>query len=299
MMSLAKKEKQVDRREGKVRTAVSRYQITRFLGESGRYILLIAFLLIFLVPFLWIMFWALKTEEEIGINPFSLPVPAHWENIPRVWNVGRYSKYLPNTLIYAFSIATGVCTLSCLAGYALARIKFPGRQVVFVLFLLGLMVPFFALMVPLFYLVRDLQLLGTRHALIWPGIAMGLPFGIFLMRSFFIGLPQELADAARIDGCREWQVFRHIMLPLAWPGLTTLAVFEFLWTWNMFVEPLVLVQKDELRPVGLAILFFTGRYSVDRGMIAAGVMMTILPVILVYLLLQRKFIEGITAGALK
>jgi ABC-type glycerol-3-phosphate transport system permease component len=278
---------------------VSRHRLLHAAGEVGRYTLLIIFAFVFLAPFVWIAFWALKTEMEIGAAPFSPPINPHWDNLARTWTTGRYSRYLPNTLIYATTISVGVCFFSCLAGYALAKIRFPGRQMLFSFFLVGLMVPFFALMIPLFLLVRDFHILGTRWALIVPGIALGLPFGIFLMRAFFLALPDELVDAAKIDGCSEWSAFWRVMLPLAWPGLTTLVVFEFLGTWNMFVEPLVLVQRDELRPVGLAILFFQSRYNIDRGMVAAGVMMTILPVILVYIALQRKFIEGITAGALK
>jgi len=275
------------------------YKLTRQVSKILRSALILLFVLIFIIPFIWIGFWGLKTETEISRNPFSPPIPPHWENLARVWTIGQYSKYLPNTLIYAFTIAAGVCLFSCLAGYALASIPFPGRQVIFTFFLIGLMVPFFAVMIPIYFLVANVGILGTRWALIIPGIALALPFGIFLMRSFFLALPEALNDAAKIDGCGEWQTFARVMLPLASPGLTTLAVFEFLWTWNMFVEPLVLVQRDPLRPVGLAILLFQARYTIDRAMVAGGLLLTILPVIVMYLLLQHKFVEGITAGALK
>ena len=119
------------------------------------------------------------------------------------------------------------------------------------------------------------------------------------MRGFFRGLPTELADAARVDGGNEWTVFRQIMLPLATPGLATLTVFQFIWTWNQFLMPLVFVQRDELRPVALGTMFFFGRFTADRGMIAAGVTISMLPMVVLYLILQRRFIEGITAGALK
>jgi ABC-type glycerol-3-phosphate transport system permease component len=154
-------------------------------------------------------------------------------------------------------------------------------------------------MIPIYYLLRDIHLLETYWAFILPGIAFRLPFGIFLMRAFFRGLPSELGDAARVDGANEWSVFRQIMLPLALPGLATLVVFQFIWTWNQFLMPLVFVQRDELRPVSLGTMFFFGRFTADRGMIAAGVTISMLPMIVLYLLLQRRFIEGITAGALK
>ena len=161
------------------------------------------------------------------------------------------------------------------------------------------MVPFQSVMVPHYYLLRDIKLLETYRALIVPSIALRLPFGIFRMRGFFRGLPPELADAARVDGANEWRVFRPVMLPMATPGLSTLVVFQFMFTWNQFLTPLVFVQRDELRPVSLGTMFLFGRYTADRGMIAAGVTIAMLPVVLLYLFLQRRFIEGITAGALK
>jgi ABC-type glycerol-3-phosphate transport system permease component len=228
-----------------------------------------------------------------------LPTELRWENLEQAWTVGRFGQYIGNSVIYCAAIVSGVVALSCLAGYALALLPLPGRNLILIVFLLGLMVPFQSLMIPLYYLLRDLSLLATYWAFIVPGIALGLPFGIFLMRGFFRGLPAEIADAARVDGANEWAVFRQVMLPMAVPGLATLVVFQFMYTWNAFLMPLVFVQVDELRPVSLGVMFFFGRFGADRGMIAAGVTISMLPVIILYLLLQRRFIEGITAGALK
>ena len=264
-----------------------------------RYLVLIAFLVVFLLPFLWIWSSAFKTSIEIARDPFALPSALRWENLQRAWTVGRFDRYIWNSVIYCTAIVAGVVALSCLAGYALALLPLPRRNAILVLFLLGLMVPFQSVMIPLYYLLRDIHLLETYWAFIVPGIALRLPFGIFLMRGFFRGLPPELADAARLDGANEWAVFRQVMLPLATPGLATLVVFQFMFTWNQFLMPLVFVQRDELRPVSLGTMFFFGRYTADRGMIAAGVTIAMLPVVLLYLVLQRRFIEGITAGALK
>ena len=280
-------------------TADRSWRLRQRLLAAGRYALLIGFLVVFLVPFVWYASMALKTERQIAASPFSLPIPPAWDNLEQAWTLGRYSQYLPNTVVYAVAVIAGVCTFSCLSGYALARLTFPGRNLMFLLLLVGITVPFQSLMIPTYYLARDLNILGTRLGMIVPATAFGLSFGSFLMRAFFRGLPEEIADAARVDGGSEWRVFRDVMLPLARPGLATLATFSFLETWTAFLLPLVLVQRDELRPVSLGLLFFTGRYSSDRGLIAAGVMFTIMPIILVYIALQRKFIEGITAGALK
>jgi raffinose/stachyose/melibiose transport system permease protein len=274
-------------------------RISNLGGGALRYGVLVLFLLVFLVPFLWIWSSALKTSREISRDPFALPETFRWENLREAWTTGGFDRYIGNTVIYCVAIVTGVVVLSCMAGYALALLPLPGRGVVLGLFLLGLMVPFQSVMIPIYYLLRDTNLLATYWAFIIPGIALRLPFGIFLMRGFFRGLPRDIADAARIDGANEWHVFRHVMLPLALPGLSTLVVFQFIYTWNQFLMPLVFVQKDELRPVALGTMFFFGRFTADRGMIAAGVTISMVPMIVLYLLLQRKFIEGITAGAMK
>jgi raffinose/stachyose/melibiose transport system permease protein len=265
----------------------------------GRYAVLIFFLLVFLIPILWIWSSALKSSIEISRDPFALPQEFMWENLRKAWTIGGFDRYMLNTVIYCAAIVGGVVALSCLAGYALALLPLPARGVVLTLFLLGLMVPFQSVMIPIYYLLRDVGLLETYWAFIVPGIALRLPFGIFLMRGFFKGLPQDIADAARIDGANEWNVFRSIMLPLSIPGLSTLVVFQFIHTWNQFLMPLVFVQRDELRPVALGTMFFFGRFTADRGMIAAGVTISMIPMVILYLLLQRRFIEGITAGAMK
>jgi ABC-type glycerol-3-phosphate transport system permease component len=281
------------------RATSSRRWLSRSGWELGRYAILVFFLLIFIVPIIWIWSSAFKKSIEIARNPFGLPETWRWENLQRAWTVGHFDRYMGNTAIYCVAIVGGVVILSCLAGYALAMLPIPARGAVLMIFVLGLMVPFQSVMIPIYYLLRDIHLLETYWAFILPGIAFRLPFGIFLMRGFFRGLPQELGDAARVDGANEWTVFRNIMLPLATPGLATLVVFQFIWTWNQFLMPLVFVQRDELRPVSLGTMFFFGRFTADRGMIAAGVTISMLPMIVLYLLLQRRFIEGITAGALK
>jgi raffinose/stachyose/melibiose transport system permease protein len=279
--------------------AISTYRWRRWGWQSARYLVLIMFLVLFLYPILIMWSSALKTSREIVRDPLALPTTLHWENLERAWTVGRFGRYLGNTIFYSATIVTGVLVLSCMAGYALARLRLPYERVIFIAFLLGLMVPFQSMMIPLFYLLRDIHLLGTYWAMIVPSIALGLPFGIFLMRAFFRSLPGELADAGRVDGGTEWQVFLQVMLPLARPGLATLAVFQFMATWNAFLLPLVFVQREELRPIALGLIFFSGRYTSDRGLIAAGVSITSVPIILLYLVMQRQFIRGITAGALK
>ena len=281
------------------RTVARGPRFGRLAGNAATYAILIAFLLVFLVPFIWIWSSAFKTSQEIGRDPFALPSALRWENLVEAWTVGRFSDYMLNSIIYCVAIVLGSVALSALDGYGLSMLPLPGRDGLMILFLLGLMIPFQSVMIPLYYLLQDFRMLETYWAFVVPGIAFRLPFGIFLMRGFFRGLPPELGDAARTDGANEWRVFRQVFLPLSWPGMATLIVFQFIWTWNQFAMPLIYVQRDELRPISLGTMFFFGQFTSDRGMIAAGVTIAMIPVIVLYLLLQRRFIEGITAGALK
>lgn len=271
----------------------------KILAEILRYAVLLSALALFALPIYWMIAAALKPMGELAADPFAVPTAIDFGNLVRAWTVGRYGDYLLNTLVYCVAIVIGVCALSCLGGYAFGALEFRGRNVLFVLFLVGMVVPFQAVMIPEYYLVRDLHILGTMAAYILPGTAFGLGFGMFMMRAFFRGLPREIANAARIDGANEWQVFWQVMMPLARPGLATLVVFQFMFTWKNFLIPLVLVQNEALRPVSLGITFFFGRYTSDLGLIAAGVTLASVPMIALYIVLQRHVTQGITQGALK
>ncbi len=283
--------------------AVRRNMRTRRLGpqflRAGQYVVLILFALVCLVPLFWVFSSSLKNTREIALSAFGLPTAWRWENYIEAWTVGRFGHYFGNSLIVSLPIVAGSVLFACLAGYGLARFRIPGGRVIFFLFLLGLMVPFQSIMIPLFYILRDVNFLGTYWAMIVPSIALGLPFGVFFMRAFFLRLPQELAEAAEIDGAGEWAVFWQVMLPLSLPGITSLAVFSFMGAWNSFLLPLIYMQKEELRPLILGLMFFKSRYTQNIPLTMAGAVIAMLPIVLVYVIFQRKFIQGMTAGAVK
>jgi ABC-type glycerol-3-phosphate transport system permease component len=268
-------------------------------GAFGKYVLLVLFALFALLPLVWMWIAALRSSSEIYATPFSLPQRLDFGNIVRAWTVGRFSQYFLNSIIITVPTVLGVVILSSLAGYGIGRYRFRLRLPMFYILLLGLMVPFQSVMIPLYYQLRDLNLLGTYWAFILPATALGLPFGTFLMQSYFSGIPKDLAEAARIDGCNELQVFWKVMMPLAGPAVSSLIVFQFVWSWNAFLMPLLYLQSEAVRPIPLGMMFFEGRYTQDVSLIAAGVTIATLPVILVYLAFQRHFVRGLTAGALK
>jgi len=264
-----------------------------------KYSILIIFALISIVPVFWVFSTSLKTTHEVALSPLGPPTTFHFENYSEAWVQGRFGKYFGNSVIVSIPIVLGTVVLACLAGYGLARFNLIGSSFIFYYFLLGLMVPFQSIMIPLFYTLRDIGFLGTYWAMIVPMIALGMPFGIFFMRAFFLGLPGDLVDAGKIDGCDDFQVFRHIMLPLAGPGIATLTVFNFMGAWNAFLLPLIYMQKEELRPIVLGLMFFKTQYTQNIPLTMAGAAIVMLPIVVIYFIFQRKFIQGLTAGAVK
>lgn len=280
-------------------SSASKMAMTRSANAVGKYAVLVVFAVFSLFPLIWMWIAAFRATNEVYQSPFSLPSRIEFGNIGRAWVVGRFGDYFFNSVIITVPTVLAVVALSCLAGYGIARYRFRSRNFMYMILLLGLMVPFQSIMIPLYYQLRDFQLLGTFWAFILPATALGLPFGVFLMQSYFRGIPNDLAHAARIDGCSEFQVFRHIMLPLAGPAVSSLIVFQFVWTWNAFLMPLLYMQSEALRPIPLGMMFFQGRYTQDVSLIAAGVTIATIPVVAIYLVFQRQFVRGLTAAAVK
>lgn len=269
------------------------------LVQTLQYLLLTVVLILALAPIMLMWMSAFKTRQEISVAPLALPTSLTLENLQQAWTVGRFGQYVGNSILVTIPVVLGVVALAALAGYGFARFQFWGHQVIFYAFLIGLMVPFQSIMIPLYFNIRGLGLLGTYWAMILPAIGLGLPFGIFLLQSFFRGLPHELGDSARVDGCNEFQVFWRVLLPLAKPAVSSLIVFQFMWTWNAYLMPLLLLNQESLRPITLGLMFFQGRYTTNYALISAGVMIVTLPIIFVYVLMQRQFLRGLTAGALR
>jgi raffinose/stachyose/melibiose transport system permease protein len=220
-------------------------------------------------------------------------------NLGTAWTEGNFDIYLRSSAIVTGAVVAISTVLSILAGYAFGLMRFRGSEVLFYLFLLGLMVPMEAIVVPLYYDLRDIGLTDTYWALILPQAALSTAFGTFWMRAFFRSVPRSLIEAARLDGSSSWVTLWRIVLPLGRPAVLTMVVLVFMWTWNEFLLALVMVSDESLRTAPLGLAFFQGRNTSDEGLLAAGALIVALPVVVVYLFLQRHFIRGMLSAAVK
>jgi ABC-type glycerol-3-phosphate transport system permease component len=258
--------------------------------------LLIAALILY--PLVWMTYSSFKGNADIFANVFALPRELYLGNYVTVFTEGAMGLYFRNSLLISVVSVAGLLVFSSLAAYAFATFRFRASTPLFMILLLGLMVPPQALIISGFKLMSILNLLDTYWALIFTYFGW-TSFGILVLRNFFQAVPRDVKDAARVDGAGHWQMFSQIMLPLARPSLSTIAIFYFMWVWNEFIYPLVYMQTPEKYTIPLGVLFFNGRYTIEWGLqMAALAVATVVP-LLVYYVFQKQFIRGILAGALK
>ncbi|PJJ70705.1 multiple sugar transport system permease protein/raffinose/stachyose/melibiose transport system permease protein [Diaminobutyricimonas aerilata] len=267
--------------------------------QIGRHALLLVLALFTLFPVLLVISTTLKTPEDVRVNPFGFFSTFSLQNIVDAWTVGRFSDYLWNSILLTVPSTLFVVLFSTMAGYTFARLPFRGRTILFYIVVLGLLVPFFTYMIPLYFQLRSMGLLDTLLGAVLLLTSGGLSFGTFFMRAFFSDLPVELEQAARVDGASELQIFLRVMMPLARSGMGALAVFTFLGNWNNFLIPLLYLPGGDFRPLTSGLYMFTGGRSLDIGPLAAGTLITILPVIVLFIVLQRQVTQGFLAGAVK
>lgn len=263
-------------------------------------VLLVILAVFVLFPFGIVVLTALRTQQDvISRGVFALPASVNFGNFPEAWRVGAFGITYRNSLVVSLvKVPLGVF-IAALAAYPLAKYRFRVRDSLFAFFLLGLGIPVNVVLLPLTIILKRLHLLDTLGALFPPYIAFGLPFQILVLRGFFRGIPDELIDASRIDGCSEFQTFYRVILPLALPALLALFIMDFLATWNEFLMALIFIHSNQWKTVPLGLMYFQGQFGSSYPLINAGVLVAILPVLVVYILLQRYFVSGITAGALK
>jgi len=265
----------------------------------SRHALLLVLSLLWLAPVVLIVSTALKTDRDVTVNPFGLFTSFSLGNLQAAWVGGGFDGYLLNSILLSVPSTALVLVLSTCAGYAFARLPFPGRGLAFALVVMGLLVPFFTYMIPLYFQLRSMGLLDTLVGVDLVLTLGSVPFGAFFMRAFFTDLPTELEHAARVDGCSEWQIFTKVMLPLVRPGIAALGVFTFLQTWNNFLVPLLYLPGGSYRPLTTGLFQFVSGRQLDIGPLAAATLITIIPVVVVFLVMQRQVAEGFISGSVK
>lgn len=255
-------------------------------------------------PFLWLFLTSLKSSREIFLSPFAFPKDPTLVNFSNAWQVGRFQDYFLNSIGLTSATVIVTLVLSAPAAYALARFHFKGRDFISFYFLSGLMIPIQLAVVPLFFEMKALGLLNTRCGLFLVYLATSLPFAIFLLIGFFKSLPGSLREAGLLEGAGEWTIFLKIFLPLARPGLATVAIITFLGVWNEYLVAFTLLsgqggEAARTLPLGLAGLTLVGQFRTDYGMVFAGVTIVMLPTLVAYVVMERALTKGLTAGASK
>ena len=294
-------------------TAVADARRRRISGVSRRtlvYALLIGGAVIMMLPFLWMLVTSLKTRAEVfGAAPLSLPTGPHFDNYLKMWNAlpgVTFGTFFLNSLKLALLNTAGQLVTCSMAAYAFAVFDFRGRGPLFALLLATMIIPAQVVLVPNFVLWRSLpnpwsasgSFYGTQEPL-WVGAWLGGAFGTFLLRQFFMAIPTELGDAARVDGANPWQIYWKIYVPLARPALATLAIFTFMWTWNDLLNPLIYLRTLDQYTTTVGLAFFQGQFVGKWPEMMAGAMVSLAPMIILFVVAQKYFVRGIALSGLK
>ncbi len=282
------------------------YQLRRSAASVASYIALSAYALLSLYPFLWMISSALKSNDEVLRSRSLFPSQIHFNVIVDTWNQLGFWKYFINSVTVAVAVVLGIVLVYSMAGYGFAKTNFWGREFFFMAFLAMLLVPGVTVLVPLVQLLKALGLIGsgadkvaTYTGLIMPIINGGGPFAVFLFRNYFASLPEELHDAARVDGCSEWTIYWRILLPLATPAVATVGILNFISAWNAFMWPSIVLNNPDWFTLPLKLKDLDLQIVIQWNVRMAGSLITVIPVLLVFLALQRYYIRGLTAGAIK
>lgn len=272
----------------------------RLVGGVSHFVLIIWCLLV-IGPLVWTLISSFKTSREIFGNPFGLPAEWSFTNFVNAWVKSEIGVAFLNTVIVVGVALVLVMLLGAMCAYVLARFSFPGRRAIYYLMLAGLTFPVFLAIVPLFFVLKNVGLLGSLQGLIIVYVAFALPFTVFFLYAFFRGLPEEISEAAAIDGAGEWRTFFQVMLPMAKPGMASVAIFNFLGLWNQFILPVALNTNEANWVLSQRLNAFASAmmYQVDYGAMFAAVVITVLPVLVVYIFFQRQLQGSVSQGTMK
>jgi multiple sugar transport system permease protein/raffinose/stachyose/melibiose transport system permease protein len=276
----------------------AKYKIERFFKDFAIHIFLIIISITCLFPLLWMAGSSLKTQQTIFSDMSIFPKHPVWNNFYDAWTKGGFGMYFLNSLFYTVTVVFGIVIISSLAAFAFSRLKFPGKNILFYMFLAAMMIPLPGSFVPLYVLMTKLHLINTRIGYILCMINVGLSFSIYLLKTFFDKMPVELEDAAHIDGCSSLGIWWNIALPLAKPAIAVIVIFNSLNVWNEYILATLIFSSKNLMPLQRGLMIFQGIHITEYSLLMAGMTITALPIILVYLIMQRHIIKGITAGVI-
>ncbi|MCB0064162.1 MAG: carbohydrate ABC transporter permease [Caldilineaceae bacterium] len=275
-------------------------QSARVVGNLVKYLLLVGIAGFFLLPWVWMISTSLKNPEELAVYPIIwIPDPIRWDNYLEAFRRAEFPRYLLNTMLVAVPSVIGSILSNALVAYGFARIRWPGRDLVFGMVLATLILPGFVTFIPLYLIFKQLNWINSYLPLVVPTF-LANPFFVFLLRQFFMSLPEELSDAARVDGASEFRIFSQIVLPLARPALATVALFQFIGSWNDYFGPLIYLNDKSLYTISLGIANMRASYGFSNfAWIMAATCMSVLPIVILFFFAQRTFIEGIALTGLK
>jgi multiple sugar transport system permease protein len=269
------------------------------LKKGLLYLILLGFALITIFPYFWSLSTSLKASDEVFAIPSKwFPTQLHFENYSYVWTSVPFGRYMLNTLLVAIVSVLGQVIFGSLSAYAFARMDFKGKHFLFGLFLSTLMIPGVVTLIPLFILMKYLGWLNSYYALIAP-VVLGTPYGIFLLRQFFLGIPKDLEEAATLDGAGRLLIFIKVILPSSRPVIATLAVTTFVTAWNNFVWPLIVTDSDNLRLISLGITSFKGQYNTQWNYMMAASIIALIPLLIMFLFFQKQIVNSIQLTGLK
>ena len=261
------------------------------------HLLLISVAITCLYPLLWMVSASFKTQGTIFKDISLIPQQLHFDNYLFAWQKGGFGRNFLNSIFYTTSVVFGIVIIASLAAYAFSRLRFPGRSLLFLVFITAMMIPVPGSFVPLYVLLNKLHLRNTPLGYILCMINVGLSTSIFLFKTFFDKMPKELEDAARIDGCSKMGIWWHVILPLSKPVLAVVVVFNALTVWNEYILALIIFDSRKFMPLQVALQVFQGEFVTNYPLLMAGLTITALPVILVYFLMQKYIVKGVTSGA--
>jgi len=278
---------------------IDKYTISNFVSGFTAHFILILVSITCVFPLVWMLSSSLKTQQTIFKNMNLWPASFNWGNYIEAWTRGGFGVYFLNSVFYTLTVVTGLVLIASLAAYAFSRMTFPGKNIIYYVFLAAMMIPIPGAFVALYVLLVKLGLVNTRLGYILPQINIGLSLAIYLLKTFFDEIPTEIEDSAKVDGCSRLGIWWHIALPIAKPAVAVIVIFNTLAVWNEYILAMLILQDKAKMPLQRGLMVFQGAHFTEYPLLMAGITITVVPVVVVYLFMQKHIIEGITAGAVK